>query len=293
MLQKILSEAEILKRFDALVESGEVRYDKQTEVIEYVDQGFKFLFMVATSLSQKPNTPEEKDVTEQTFKPPLEPGSDINTAGFEICDVGTKHRLCANKFCYTRPQLLLLTRDGFKRQWDPLEAVDLDGIWTVLQDGQFAFYNCGVAAGFSRLHRHMQFVPRPEGFTTFLDADEDDQGAQGGGGSANVPFLYFRRALDGSGRGLKEVYDGLRSEMAARSKFRSEGPGTDCPHNLIMTRQWMAVIPRRSSVLGPASTNSIGMMGLVPVSTRESVEEWKSLGPLHVLKEFGVPRDGS
>lgn len=41
MLQKILSEAEILKRFDALVESGEVRYDKQTEVIEYVDQGFK------------------------------------------------------------------------------------------------------------------------------------------------------------------------------------------------------------------------------------------------------------
>lgn len=288
MLQTILSEAQILKRFDELVESGDVRYDKETKVTTYIDDGFKFLFIVAPGLSSKPNTPEEKDVTEQTKQTPLEPGSDINIAGFEICDVGTKHRLCANKFCYTRPQLLLLTRDGFKRQYDPLDAVDLDAAWSVLQDDQFAFYNCGVPAGFSRLHRHIQFMPRPEGFTTYLDVDED-----GGKGDSAVPFLYLRQALDGSGRGLKEIYDGLRREMAERSTFRWEGQGTDCPHNLLMTRKWMAVIPRRCSVFGAASANAVGMIGLVPVTTMEGIEDWKSAGPLSVLREFGVPRDGN
>lgn len=232
----------------------------------------------------------------------LEPGSDISAVGFEICDVGAAHRLIANKFCFTRPMLLLMTTDGFKRQHDPLEAADLAAAWAVLRamrTSHFVFYNCGEPSGNSRLHRHVQLTRRPEGFTTFLDHEE------GGEEQPPVPFMYFREPLmrkgeeeeegEGpstpvTGESLAKVYGKLLGRVEAASSFRWDGPGTSCPHNLVMTQHWMAVIPRRRAVWEGLSTNALGMLGLVGVASRENADKWIRIGPLEVLGQFGIPR---
>ncbi|KAL8382197.1 hypothetical protein RB595_006128 [Gaeumannomyces hyphopodioides] len=315
-----VDEDEILQRFDSLVESGIVFYDNR-EVVPFSQDGFHFLFFVAPSLSKKPFTysapngnnsrgqGEERaatkaggDAAEQQPRPPLlEPGSDISAVGFEICDVGAAHRLIANKFCFTRPMLLLMTRDGFKRQHDPLEAPDLAAAWAVLRamrTSHFVFYNCGEPSGNSRLHRHVQLTRRPEGFTTFLDHEEG-----GGGGRPSVPFMYFREPLmrkgeegeeDGAstpvtGESLAKVYGELLGRAEASSSFRWDGPGTSCPHNLVMTEHWMAVIPRRRAVWEGLSTNAIGMLGLVGVASRGEADKWIRAGPLEALGHFGIP----
>ncbi|KAL8347850.1 hypothetical protein RB601_002849 [Gaeumannomyces tritici] len=320
-----VDEDEILQRFDDLVESGVVLYDNR-EVVPFSQDGFHFLFFVAPSLNKKPFTygapngndshgqGEEQAATkaggdagkqQQQQPPPLfEPGSDISAVGFEICDVGATHRLIANKFCFTRPMLLLMTRDGFKRQHDPLEAPDLAAAWAALRamrTSHFVFYNCGEPSGNSRLHRHVQLTRRPEGFTTFLDHEEGSGG--GGGGRPSVPFMYFREPLmrkveegeDGAsapvtGESLAKVYGELLGRAEASSSFRWDGPGTSCPHNLVMTEHWMAVIPRRRAVWEGLSTNAIGMLGLVGVSSREEADKWVRTGPLEALCQFGIPR---
>ncbi|KLU82370.1 hypothetical protein MAPG_01442 [Magnaporthiopsis poae ATCC 64411] len=316
-----VEEDEILQRFDHLVGSGVVLYDNR-EVVPFSKDGFHFLFFVAPSLSKKPLThggqtdpPNGNDSSGQgeekatattnaaVEEPPpqrlFEPGSDISTVGFEICDVGAAHRLVANKFCFTRPMLLLMTRDGFKRQHDPLEAPDLAAAWAVLRamrTSHFVFYNCGEPSGNSRLHRHVQLTRRPEGFTTFLDHGDGEQ-------QPSVPFMYFReplmrkgkeeeegRSTPVTGESLAKVYGKLLDRVEAASSFRWDGPGTSCPHNLVMTQHWMAVIPRRRAVWEGLSTNALGMLGLVGVASREEADKWIRVGPLEVLGQFGIPR---
>lgn len=77
-------------------------------------------------------------------------GSDIHTDGFEIGNVGGEPFMIANKLCFARPHLMLLTSDGHRRQYERLQEGDVEAVWTVLTTlgGDYAaFYNCGQDRG--------------------------------------------------------------------------------------------------------------------------------------------------
>lgn len=83
------------------------------------------------------------------------PGSDIDVSGYEITYVNGTHLLMFNKFCMYRPHLLLLTKDGWRRQYEQLDLQDLQAVWNVLESlnwRYFMFFNCGKDGGCSRLH---------------------------------------------------------------------------------------------------------------------------------------------
>lgn len=132
-------------------------------------------------------------------------GSDISTHGFEIGEVSTSHLLVANKFCWARPHLMLITSDGYQRQYECLNLNDIKSVWSflsALDTDYVAFYNCGQDGGCSRLHKHLQLIPTPSSlFASFLDSKD--------GQPPRVPFEWFYRRLnphDSTPERLLDIY---------------------------------------------------------------------------------------
>lgn len=223
-------------------------------------------------------------------------------------DVGSSHVLVANKFALARPHMMVLTTDGYRRQYEPLDESDLTAAWTVLNDlsteggrDYVVFYNCGQDGGCSRLHKHMQLIPTPPAsLASFLDVDQNPTGFETR--EPDVPFhqFYHRFAKDRknvTSTDLVKMYANLLKQAAAVSRGDSEHDDTSlpdaaaCPHNLVFTRRWMLVIPRRrGAVTKEIAANAIGMLGVIPVASQQEMEGWIKFGPARALIELGVPK---
>jgi ATP adenylyltransferase len=156
-----------------------------------------------------------------------------------------------------------------------------------------AFYNCGQDGGCSRLHKHMQLIPTPEGtFASFLDSAGLEPEPQ-------VPFQWFHHRFDSqymTAQYLAEIYDKVLGQATEIGGGLSEHahtalPGAACPHNMIMTKRWMAVVPRRRAAVTKAvAANAMGMLGYIAVATEAEVDEWIRAGLTESLKELGVSK---
>ncbi|KAJ3547135.1 hypothetical protein NM208_g1671 [Fusarium decemcellulare] len=303
-----MGESCILSEFDRLVESGQVLYDDQQKIIEHIDEGLKFQFILSSALTKKPTikTALSQDEDQASSHNDRRDGSDISTRGFEIGgEVSNTHFMIANKFSFARPHLLLLTSDGYKRQYEPLNEDDLTAAWNQLNtlstsSGYVAFYNCGPDGGCSRLHKHLQLMPMPQGsFAAFLDNPDEHK-------EPKVPYQWFYRQLE-SQHGpptpvsLTNVYLDLlqQASVALHDNFQhntntntnsTSTLGAAYPHNMILTKRWMVVIPRRRGTVNGVGTNSVGMLGVLPVATQDEVDAWVQMGLINTLIELGVPR---
>lgn len=180
-------------------------------------------------------------------------GSDISTCGFEIGEINTTHVLVANKFCWVRPHIMLITSDGYQRQYESLNLDDIKSVWfllSALDTDYVAFYNCGQDGGCSRLHKHVQLIPTPPNlFASFLDAKD--------GKPSRVPFEWFYCRLNpkvSTPERLLEIYNHLLKKSTKKGKGLSENFGmapsnTACLHNFILTRCWMVVPPRQRAAI--------------------------------------------
>ena len=257
----------------------------------------KFEFQICPAFKTKPQINSTPPAWATTFNKLLQ-GSDIYDAdpAFLISDVLGRHFLILNKFCVYRPQFILLTKDASERQHDSLTASDLAATYAILcgsRTPMYAFYNCGAAAGCSRNHKHVQLFYQPD-FPLFPQQSLNLQG--------KAPYKYFvQRINDQSDRldgenwvtSLKSTYDELLAQSVSESGIRGTGPGIVVPHNMVMTREWIMVIPRRRAGIGRALANSAGMLGMVWVSDEAQLQDWMQAGPANVLSELGVPSDVS
>ncbi|KAL1306340.1 hypothetical protein AAFC00_005055 [Neodothiora populina] len=292
-----MDEQDILSRFDNLVESGKVLYDRQQRDFAYIDGDLEFHFLVTSALANKTTikTPRSQAGDENMVKPKLRPGSDISTEGFEVGNIGSDHYVAVNKFCYARPHLMLLTSDAYKRQYEPLYNNDLEAMWTLLSTfdrDYLAFFNCAKDSGCSRLHKHMQLIPKPaKSFAAFLDADNARE--------PDVPFQWFYHRFDSApitSIYLSTVYSDLVEQATRASEsFRVytdiTSPAAACPHNMILSKRWMIVISRRQAAINKeAGANALGMLGVIAVATDNEVQNWVRLGLTNSLSQLGVPR---
>ncbi|KAJ5896418.1 uncharacterized protein N7473_005817 [Penicillium subrubescens] len=286
-----MEESFILSKFNRLQQSGLALYDENQQIIEHNDGGLQFQFCLTSALAKKPNLQTPHSTNDERRD-----GSDISTTGFEIGEIGNAHLLIANKFCWAKPHFLLLTSDGYRRQYESLNDTDLQAIWSILSTmstDYLAFFNCGQDGGCSRLHKHMQLIPMPGAtFASFLDSDGEIS-------EPEVPFQWFYHRFDTgdvSLQHLTDVYNKLLSQATEVGGGLSENahaslPGAACPHNMIMTQRWMIVVPRRRAAINKAvAANALGMLGYIAVATKEEMDEWIRTGPTGTLKEFGVSK---
>ncbi|KAF7197436.1 Diadenosine 5',5'''-P1,P4-tetraphosphate phosphorylase 2 [Pseudocercospora fuligena] len=261
--------ARALEQFDRLVASGELLW-KEVKPRHIEASPCNFIFYVAESLKSKPiDTEQKKTPRKEAF-----PESD---GDWSLGIINGTHKLILNKFCSLRPQFVLPTLE-FQPQSDPLNAQDLDALWKALWrlggKKHFGIFNCGVEAGSSVGHKHMQVLP-------WVDSWKGIPGTKGEG----LPFRAASSRIGESTSG-KEIllrYDECRETLGMDDKQA---------HNVAMTVDEIIVIPRSKGWFEDGNSvtiycNAAGMVGLVMCHSDEEYEAWCRYGPMQACAEFG------
>ncbi|KXH68083.1 ATP adenylyltransferase [Colletotrichum salicis] len=192
-----------------------------------------------------------------------------------------------------------------------------DGDGDAGEKGQeyLVIFNCGKEGGCSRLHKHMQVIPAPDaipmwpdlvdrpGSESVTDAEADDsrKKQQQEEQKQEPPFRYFIHHFTGpsppSPNDLTAKYKHMLRQatdlIPGREKVVEEdgdGRAVAVPHNVILGRRWIVVVPRVKAGVDGADVNAVGMLGVVWASKGETVGKWRELGARRVLGEVGIRR---
>ena len=61
------------------------------------------------------------------------------------------------------------------------------------------------------------------------------------------------------------------------------------PYNVVLTNEYMMVVPRSRETCGPVSVNSMGFAGSLFVRSQAELDHIKEQGPLRILSDVGLP----
>lgn len=255
------------------------------------DQGIPFLVRQVDSLVRKERAQQQrKQEKPKDFNPflPYEPE-------LFVTDLSPTHLVLLNKFNVVDHHLLMVTRT-FEDQESLLTLADFEALALTLGeiDG-LAFYNGGKLAGASQRHKHLQWVPRPmadwePGIPVVAVLD----GLSSAGAVERLPGLPFAHgvvsltgldwggeAVDAAGVLFQLYEELLRSVGLAWTGDRLLDDGA---YNVLVTRQWMLLVPRRAEGFGGISVNSLGFAGSMFVRNEAELERLKAIGPMVVLQ---------
>lgn len=250
-----------------------------------VDSGIPFIVRITTNLVRKEKA-KKKAATD--FDPFLPYESDLF-----VTDISPTHLCLLNKYNVIEEHLLIVTR-AFVQQETPLNFDDFLALWAVLKevDG-LAFYNSGTAAGASVTHKHLQLVPKA--LAPSVREIPIEVGLQNWDKSAEIgqislfPYRHsysklaipWQNSLMEAAKMTLSIYQQLLHQLNLQ-------PGA--PYNLLMTREWMLMIPRSQPTYQHIAINSLGFAGAMLVKNQEQLQFVKTHTPLKILAEVGVSK---
>lgn len=229
-----------------------------TDVTTLDDGGGRFEVRVLSSLEKKARASAS----------PKDPFAWPWTGDLVVGDVSDTHGCLLNKFPVFEHHVLFVTRaDEPQDAW--LTPADGDALRFGLDAGGEAlgFYNGGTGAGASQPHKHLQLVPMHAPLEPLLR-----QGA--------LPVRHALVDTPASGAALASTVARLLRELGVE-------PGA--PWNLLATRAWMLVVPRRTESFEGVSVNALGFAGSLLVKTPAQLERLRAVGPMAVLRAVGLP----
>jgi ATP adenylyltransferase len=260
------------------------------------DGGVRFFVRILSTLARKDEERKKREKESGRTTPFLPYEKNLFVA-----NITESHVAVLNKFNVLEHHLLIITRE-FEYQEDLLTKGDFEALGACLDeyDG-LGFYNGGQAAGASQSHKHLQLVPlplAPEGppipIEPLLDGArfKDESGVVPG-----FPFLHtFARLDTDASRTCHESAEkifALYCEMLRRVGMkapRAEGRQRQSgPYCLIVTREWMLLVPRSREFFEDISINSLGYAGALLVRNEEQMAVLKRRGPMTVLKNVSIP----
>jgi ATP adenylyltransferase len=200
--------------------------------------------------------------------------------------IGDSHVVILNKYPVQSAHMLLITQTWQPQtgwlsldDWRALALVDATttGLW---------FFNSGPNAGASQPHRHLQLLPRAAGEPICARQDWFRRCAADPTALADDPLFRSSRVapltFPLTGEMLHQIYLSLAGELGLGS------PSNDsCPrgaYNVLLSRQWMAIVRRQTEGIRGFSVNALGFAGSL-LSTDESDREWiQRSGPEALLR---------
>lgn len=217
-----------------------------------------------------------------------------------VTDVSDTHLCLLNKYNVAADHLLIVTRT-FEEQEMLLTLADFEALWRCMAefDG-LGFYNGGKVAGASQRHKHLQFVPLPlmPGGPPVPMAPALEQARFAGviGHSPLLPFAHAVAPVDP--QWLAAPAEGARATLALYERLleavglppdwgSGRQPG---PYNLLLTRQWLWLVPRSQERVDGISLNALGFAGSLFVRDEQQYRLVQQLGPLEVLLRGGLGR---
>lgn len=214
-----------------------------------------------------------------------------------VADLSPTHRCLLNKYNVVDHHILLVTRT-YESQEDWLTAADFEALALGLGEiNGLGFYNGGAAAGASQPHKHLQVLPLPlipDGeYALPLDALVK-QANLSAPGTLDLPFAHQWAPLNLNWQQqspqdiathLVDQYRYLLNQLGITPETW-RGPQTQA-YNLVVTRRWMFIVPRRQNSYQGISVNSLGVVGSLLVRDQAQLEHLRQLGPMRVLEAVG------
>ena len=253
--------------------------------------GISFLVRIVTNLDRKEQAIKTQKRSAKKVNPflPYEPD-------LFVTDISPTHLCLLNKYNVVDHHFLIITRD-FEAQESWLNLADFTALCACLNqiDG-LAFYNSGQLAGASQPHKHLQLVPLPlipNGIGIPLQPALDTVEYQEKIG--RVPQFSFPHALlplafpqETSPNTLAATilnnYHTLITALGLAGSDRPSGA-----YNLLITRQWMLLIPRFQESFATISVNALGFAGALLVRNSAQLATLEKWGPLTILQQVCQP----
>jgi ATP adenylyltransferase len=245
--------------------------------------GVRFVVRCVSSLGRKDRARQEP-APDNPFLPP--------DPALTLGRVAPAHVAVLNRFNVLANHLLVVT-ERFEDQESLLTLGDFEALcWALGEFTSLGFYNGGVEAGASQAHKHLQVVPLPLG-------EGEDLPLAVRLHLASAPFsrvcernLPFSHALvrlpEGlAGRDMAATCHDLYRELliyVGLAPLRSEPDLQTGPYNLLVTREFMLLVPRKREHFEDISLNALAFAGSLFVRTRAQVERVLEHGPLSVLR---------
>lgn len=262
------------------------------------DKGVRFLVRIMASLTRKEAAKRSDQMGDPTSGLSQDPFLPYDQALF-VADVTPTHVCLLNKFNVIDGHILLVTR-AYEDQETPLTRQDLEALWRCMVEFEgLGFYNAGRVAGASQRHKHLQMVPlplAPEGPKVPIEPVLAEAKFHGQFGCASgFPFRHVlcrlqpweRRTPSEQATELHVCYQAMLQEAGVDPSGKT---GRLSPYNLLVTRDWMLLVPRSKECFRDISVNSLGFAGALLVKNREQLDVIKQYGPMTILREVGVPR---
>lgn len=253
-----------------------------TREIEIAEAGLTFAVRIATAPPSK-----SRDGETPGRNPFLPPDPDLLVGGLT-----SDYLAVLNRYPVLDEHLLLVTRD-FRSQVDPLRADDfLAWALALAEYPGLGFYNSGRKAGASQPHKHLQFVPLPigSGKSAFPLESRFENGA--------LPFPHHRVSLGPAFRSSPRdwslvAHGGYREGLKILGLRESRSPSDDLsiidPYNLVITREWLLIVPRRAESHDGISVNGLGFAGSLFVNDQDAIQRLREIGPLTLLRLVTFP----
>jgi len=174
------------------------------------------------------------------------------------------------------PDHLLIVTRAAEAQDRLLNAGDFAALAAVMDglDG-LGFYNGGRDAGASQGRKHLQLVPLPLAAEVASPVPLEPMIASGA-----LPFRHaFTPLAD-----LGEMHARYRELLARCGISALADDRQSAPYNMLATRRWMLVVPRRREHAEGISINALGFAGSLFVRSDEELERVRRSGPMNMLR---------
>jgi len=265
---------------------------------ELVEQaGVNFLIRIISNLARKVQATADQSsmAANMTHNPFLPYDEDLFVA-----DISDTHVCLLNKFNVLDHHMLMVTR-AFQEQESLLTASDFEALLVCLAEFEgLAFYNAGEAAGASQRHKHLQMVPLPlTAEVSYIPMEPLLNTARFEGTKGFVPGLRFLHVLvrmdpewiasppKGAQELLQIYLDMLRTVGLSGGEARGK-PTIPGPYNLLVTRQWMFLVPRSTECFEGISVNALGFAGGFLVKDEQQLNLLKAWGPMTALQRVAI-----
>ena len=261
------------------------------------DGGMRFFVRILTNLALKD---EERKKQKEQGKSAVRPDPFLPyEQDLFVAHVSETHVAILNKYNVVEHHLLIVTRE-FESQEMLLTLRDFEALWLCLWEyNGLCFYNGGEAAGASQAHKHLQMVPlplAPEGppvpIEPLLGAAESVAGL---GTVPGFHFLHVFVRLDSDILSSPQ-HTPQRTFAIYRQMLREAGMLTSAdaviqtgPYCLLVTREWMLLVPRSREFFEGISLNSLAFAGALLVRREEQLEILRRRGPMAALRSVAFP----
>ncbi|MES9993138.1 MAG: hypothetical protein ABW098_14370 [Candidatus Thiodiazotropha sp.] len=260
--------------------------------------GLEFVVRVAHNLKRKAEERQSQSTTPSNipFNPFLPPEPALTVA-----DISSTHLSVLNKFNVVENHLLIVTRD-FQHQERLLNHQDFEALWLCMAEyPSLGFYNGGVTAGASQHHKHLQLVPLPlypgqaaVPFQALFTAAGQAEGLQS---LKQFPFHHCWAPLpkgmasdpSTAAEQILSLYLQMLNEVGIKIVSGADGDYQSAPYNLLLTREWMLLVPRSQEYCDNISVNALGYVGSLFVKQRSDLETLTDIGPMNLLQAVSMP----